>query len=170
VRALAGRLDPQPRFGSESELQSIDCPRVFVGRDVRDPLRDALRLELSSGAEDLDAGLTANNTDATTGARTRIEDAARLLDDLGWSDEDTRKRFRITMPVDRLVALLERLDQTTMRALHDYAWMLRGGAWVQETAQERRDRLEAIREFADMDLDTRNAAFKLRAALDNTPA
>jgi hypothetical protein len=137
-----------------------------VARDVRDPLRMAVRLELSSSAEDLDSGLSCNNTEATIDARARVEDAALLMDDLGWADGDARQTFLITVPVDRLNALLERLDQVTARALEGYARMLDRPLWIQETIQERRDRLDAIREFADRDLDTRSAALKLRAALD----
>jgi hypothetical protein len=153
---------------SDGKLSPIECPSVVIARDVRDPLRTAVRLELSSGAEDLDSGLGCNNTEAATCSRVRVEDAARLLDDLGWSEDDARQMFRITMPAQRLIALLIRIDQTTTRALHQYARMLRSTGWVDETDQERRDRLEAIREFVDMDLDTRNAALKLREAL-NTP-
>jgi hypothetical protein len=127
----------------------------------------AVRLELSSSAEDLDSGLSCDNTEATIDARTRVEDAALLLDDLGWSDGDGRRTFPITMPVDRLIALLGRLEHTTTRALKGYARMRDSAPWAQETSQERRDRLEAIREFADRDLETRNAALKLRAAVDN---
>src|ERR1700732_2418573 len=116
--------------GSDGKLRLIECAEVLVARDVRDPLRTAVRLELSSGAEDLDSGLGCNNAEAAIYSRARVEDAARLLDDLGWFDDDARQVFRITMPAHRLIALLKRLDQTTTRALQGYARMLRSTAWV----------------------------------------
>ncbi len=143
---------------------------VVIVRELCDRLRAATLLELSSSAEDLDSALSYGGTGAMLAARTRSEDAARLLDDLGWAEDPARQKFAITLPVDRLKRLLERIDRATQNALTGYAQMLRSTPAVEGTPAEQQDRLDAIREFADQDLDMRSAALALRTTLERNTA
>jgi hypothetical protein len=142
---------------------------VVVGRELRDPLRMAALLELSNGAEEMDCALTQENAADMVECRARFEAAARLLDDLGWAENDKRQGFGITIGTDRLTPLLARIDQTTTHALVGYARMLKASPSRLETPRERHDRLVAIREYCDQDLDMRTAARALSDALDRKP-
>jgi len=143
---------------------------AVVGHDLRDPLRAATLLELSSSAEDLDCALSGEHAEAMIESRTRLEAACRLLDDLGWAANDARHAFGITVASDQLTPLLERIDRNTRRALVGYARLLRSGPGAEETPSERQERLEAIREFADLDLDMLGAARAVRSAVERNTA
>jgi hypothetical protein len=148
----------------------VTASEMVIERELCDRLRAAAFLELSSSAEDLDSALSYGGTEAMLAARTRSEDAARLLDDLGWAEDPARQKFAITLPVDRLKRLLGRIDRATQNALTGYAQMLRSTPAVEGTPAEHQDRLDAIREFADQDLDMRSAALALRTALERNAA
>ena len=139
---------------------------LTIRRDLRHPLRMAALLELSSGAEQMDGALAHGDAHAMRASRARFETAARFLDDLGWAENDTRVGFDITISTERLLALLERIDRTTSQALIEHARTLRRPPSRRETPLERHDRLTAMHEYCDQDLDMRTAALALRTAVE----
>ena len=169
---LADRLDSagsHESTRSEAGTPTI-ASEIVIERELCNRLRAATLLELSSSAEDLDSALSYGRTEAMLTARTRSEDAARLLDDLGWEEDPLRQKFALTLPVERLKRLLERIDRATQNALTGYAQMLRSTPALDASRAEQQDRLDAIREFADEDLDMRSAALALRTALERNAA
>ena len=81
---------------------------VTVTRELRDALRADLLLDIT-GIGDIHRLLRAGRFTDAQSYRRRFEDDTRLLDDLGWEEDDERESFELTMPPEQLERVLGRL-------------------------------------------------------------
>lgn len=92
---------------------------IFLDREQRDAVRDALLTNLSGVG---DIHLTLMNEDWARARRYRMEfeDDMRLLDDLGWGDDEPGERFEVTMEPVALRRLVARLHELASTELEEY--------------------------------------------------
>lgn len=99
---------------------------VTIGAEQRQALYEVIFDHMSG----FDSVLFYTNRGLFDSARERAQDFVqdvRLLEDLGWIRDDHREAFELTMPVDELIAALERLHSDA-------------GSGVQGSMEERRAR------------------------------
>ncbi len=133
--------------------------RVTIGREHRDALYREIRdYELSNGiAEDMQLPGRGEGHDA----RQPIKVAARLLDDLGWAENDDRDRYTITMHARLLEAWARGRRQQIEQCLAEYSqkfvdlrsqtdpWVLPGH---QLTGMEAANSIAALQSLIDQEL------------------
>lgn len=78
---------------------------LAINKNQRKLLYDAALADLS-GIGDVAIEIDSGRIVEAQVLRQRYEDELRLLDDLGWSPEDKRESFELTIPIERLTRLL----------------------------------------------------------------
>lgn len=78
---------------------------LAINNHQRKLLYDAALADLS-GIGDVAIEIDSGRIVEAQVLRQRYEDELRLLDDLGWSPEDKRESFELTIPIERLTRLL----------------------------------------------------------------
>jgi hypothetical protein len=100
--------------------------------------RDALRLEILDGLYaigDLSIALNQQDYEQAQRYRQRFEDEMRLLDDLGWTEEDERARFELTLPAEQLKPTLKRMSEQAEGAIQQFEQDWREGRESAERAR-----------------------------------
>jgi hypothetical protein len=105
---------PVPYLKGGGTMPSTTCK---IDRDQRDGLYELVRNHLGAVG---DIWIALEQTeDFATAERRAIEvgEDFRLLEDIGWSSEDDRASFDLTMPAHDLMELLQRLHGEAERVL-----------------------------------------------------
>jgi hypothetical protein len=85
--------------------------------------REAIYEEVTDHLSGLgDVHITLRQGDHVTAQRLRREfdQDLRLLDDLGWAEDEPGESFELTMPADELARVIRRLHDYTASALHTH--------------------------------------------------
>ena len=96
--------------------------RHKLTRRQRDAVRDTVIWNLASVCTDFEMSLV-QREDYKHARRLRreIEDAAALLDDLGWEPHDSRESFELALPRKQLRRIAKRLKQSATNDLFAHA-------------------------------------------------
>ncbi len=89
---------------------------VTLRRVYRDVLRRQVIAQLT-GIGDIHLALNADQWGTALALRRRYEDCMRLLDDLGWQENDPAEEFAITTDTVPLLRVLARLHEGAAEAL-----------------------------------------------------
>jgi hypothetical protein len=92
---------------------------IFLDREQRDAIRRALLINLS-GTGDIHIEIMNRDWARARRFRMEFEDDMRLLDDLGWGDDEPGERFEITMEPTQLRRLITRLHHLATTELQQY--------------------------------------------------
>jgi hypothetical protein len=92
---------------------------IFLDREQRDAIRRALLINLS-GVGDIRLMLMNEDWARARRFRMEFEDDMRLLDDLGWGDDEPGERFEVTMEPVALRRLIARLHELASTELREY--------------------------------------------------
>lgn len=105
---------------------------ITITSDQREGLYELVRNHLGSVGDLFDA--LERDKDFVTAERLGLEFAEdiRLLDDIGWSEDDNRSQFELTMPPHDLMEVLQRL--------HDEAEVVLTGAKASREDTETNER------------------------------
>lgn len=91
-------------------------------RQQRDAVRDTVIWNMTSACSDLELSLSrCHDYKEARRLRRELEDAARVLDDLGWRPDDARTSFELTLPRKRLLRIARRLKKTAASDLFAHA-------------------------------------------------
>jgi hypothetical protein len=92
---------------------------ITIGRDERHAVREALLNDLARIG---DVELAIQKADYATARRLRqeIEEDFRLLDDVGWGEDDPAATVALTVPLDDLARTLRRLHGLALGAIRQY--------------------------------------------------
>jgi hypothetical protein len=92
---------------------------ISLTRAQRDAVRDDLITELTPLA-DLPGLIDRGDYAAARRLRRRLEDYLRLLDDLGWGENDPGESFELTMPSEQLERTIRELRDSAAGALGEH--------------------------------------------------
>jgi hypothetical protein len=106
---------------------------VTIRRAYRNVLRREVLTELT-GIGDVYIALDSGEWIHALALRRRYEDCMRLLDDLGWREDDPAREFAITTDPSPLMRVLARLNERANETIEQY---------VDDTSEDRRAVIEA---------------------------
>ena len=129
---------------------------VTLTRDERDALRADVVFELGS-VDELGRAARAGTATAAKAIRHLFEEDMRLLDDLGWAEDDERESFTLTMPLEQLKAVLQRFCDQAEADLESCRKELKVPRHPRQKEEDYVEGVEAIREEIDHKLDVRSA-------------
>jgi hypothetical protein len=92
---------------------------ITIDRERRDAIYEELLTELS-GSGDVWTQLRTGKYEEARRTRRRLEDAMRLLDDLGWEPDQDRETFDLTMPQADLARALRVLSDNAAATVHEH--------------------------------------------------
>jgi hypothetical protein len=92
---------------------------IILDRGQRDAIRDALLTNLS-GVGDIHLMLMNRDWSRARRYRMEFEDDMRLLDDLGWGEDEPGEHFEVTMEPVALRRLVTRLHDLAATELQEY--------------------------------------------------
>jgi hypothetical protein len=92
---------------------------IAIDRQQREAIYEEVINHLSGLG---DVHINMRNGDHATAQRLRreFEEDLRLLDDLGWAEDELAESYELTMPTDQLARVIRRLHANTAGALHEY--------------------------------------------------
>ncbi len=105
-------------------IQAETVITIAVDRGTRDVLRHCLRSEASQ-LEHCELVIRGSDADAAHEALARATHLVEMFDQLGWTDDDPRERFEITVPLDSFVPWLRGHRDDLTRSLADEFRFLR---------------------------------------------
>jgi hypothetical protein len=92
---------------------------IAIDRQQRDAIYEEVTNHLT-GLGDVHINIRQGDYAAAQRLRREFEEDLRLLDDLGWAEDEPAESFELTMPTDELARVIRRLHASTAGALHDY--------------------------------------------------
>jgi len=96
--------------------------RHTLTRHQRDAVRETIVWSLASLCSDLDMSLGRNaDYDGARRLRREFEDAAAVLDALGWRPDDSRMSFELSLPRKQLRRVARRLKKSVTADLFAHA-------------------------------------------------
>jgi hypothetical protein len=94
-------------------------PGIALSREQRDAIHADVLNHLS-GVGDVYLMIERGELADAQRLRREFEEDMRLLDDLGWAEDDTAESFELTMPRDQLARAMRRLHDRNAEALRAY--------------------------------------------------
>jgi hypothetical protein len=128
-------------------------PHITITRTHRDPLREALLLDLID-VDEIGKFIGSQRMTEARGYRDRFMRDMRLLDDLGWEESDSRQSFELTMPALELKALIGYLREVAEAELRFWSEDLAFSPDPWMSAEEISELKLGARAHIDVDLDT----------------
>lgn len=92
---------------------------IALSREQRDAIHADVLNHLS-GIGDLFMHVEQGNYKTAQRLRREFEEDLRLLDDLGWAEDDPAESFELTMPRDQLARAMQRLHDRNAESLRAY--------------------------------------------------
>lgn len=89
---------------------------VTISREQRDALYGEAACEMT-GIGDIYHALDHDDPAEARRLRRRYEDVMRLLDDIGWTEEDPRERIPLTMHADQLMRIAHLLGSRALEQM-----------------------------------------------------
>ena len=129
---------------------------VTLSRDERDALRADVLFELTT-VGDIAKAVRSGNAAEARRLRVCFEEGVRLLDDLGWEELEERESFTLTMPLERLEAMLRRFRDRAEEDLDSCRRELNVARHPWQKERDYEHALDSIRQEIDHNLDVRSA-------------
>jgi hypothetical protein len=132
---------------------------MAITRQTGDRLREMLMLEPSGTVEDMEAGFHSGDRDAVHKALAHARFLAEFLDDLGWTREDQRDSYEITMDPERMATGLRVMRPAYVELVEDSSYVSPAALAFHGVEAIEKDRVEGQAKLAAIDaiLDRQSA-------------
>jgi hypothetical protein len=119
ARRRCERPGPGTEGVSSMHIQRSPSQGIAIDRQQREAIYEEVINHLS-GLGDVHINLRRGDLATARRLRGEFEEDLRLLDDLGWAENERAESFELTMPNDELARVIRRLHAYTAGALRDY--------------------------------------------------